>query len=302
MRLRVRVPATTANLGSGFDCVGLAVDWFDELMLEVDESAGLEVHVTGEGAHQVPRDESHLVIATLLHALREWGASLPEGLRLTARNTIPHSRGLGSSAAAIAAGCAFAHGIAFPGRELDRVEIARIASLLEGHPDNAGAAVWGGAILAWIEGRYVELVRLRPAPGLRCLAYVPDLEVRTSGARAVLPKVVPRSDAVNQAIRAAALPLALEQRPELLLAATTDRIHQFYRAELMPSSWQLMDTLRAQGVAATISGAGPTVFAVGTTEQLAAANTVSHEGFHRYDLGIGGGTTLHQLPGVGADA
>ncbi|MDO5091994.1 MAG: homoserine kinase [Propionibacteriaceae bacterium] len=296
MRLRVRVPATTANLGSGFDCVGLAVDWYDELTLEVGEPAGLGIHVTGEGAHQVPRDESHLVIAALLHTLREWGVAAPEGMKLTAQNTIPHSRGLGSSAAAIAAGCAFAHGIAFPGRELDRVEITRIASLLEGHPDNAGAAVWGGAILAWLEDHRVELVRLQLTPGLRCLAYVPDLEVRTSGARAVLPQVVPRSDAVSQAIRAAALPIALEQRPELLLAATADRIHQFYRAELMPSSWQLMESLRAQGVAATISGAGPTVFAVGTTEQLAAANAVTHEGFRCCDLGIGEGTTLCRLP------
>ena len=292
MRLAVRVPASTANLGSGFDCVGLAVDWFDELTLEVSRTGGINVEVTGEGAHQVPRDESHLVVATLLHALQQWGTTPPGGLRLTAHNTIPHSRGLGSSAAAIVAGCALAHGIAFPGEDLDRVELTRVSSFLEGHPDNAGAAVWGGAILAWLDGERVELIRLRPVEGLRCLAFVPDLEVRTEGARAVLPDVVPRRDAVAQAVAAASLPLALEQRPDLLLSATRDRLHQFQRAELMPASWSLLRRLRRVGAPATISGAGPTVFAVGLEDQLAEAESVEHEGFQRHDLVPGGGVQL----------
>ena len=186
MRLTVRVPASTANLGSGFDCVGLAVDWFDELTLEVSRTGGLQIEVFGEGSHQVPRNESHLVIATLLHTLRQWGVAPPGGLLLRTRNTIPHSRGLGSSAAAIVAGCALAHGIAFPDEELDRAELTRVSSLLEGHPDNAGAAVWGGAILAWPDGERVELIRLRLVEGLRCLAFVPDLEVRTEGSRSVV--------------------------------------------------------------------------------------------------------------------
>lgn len=292
MRLTVRVPATTANLGPGFDCVGLAVDWFDELTLEVSDSGGVGVEVTGEGAHQVPRDESHLVIATLLHALRRWGVHPPGGLVLRAQNTIPHSRGLGSSAAAIVAGCALAHGIAFPGEELDRAELTRISGLLEGHPDNAGAAVWGGAILAWLDGEQVELIQLQPAEGIRCLAFVPDLEVRTAGARAVLPETVTRKDAVTQAIAAASLPLAIEKRPDLLLSATRDRLHQVHRAELMPASWLLLRRLREAGVPAAISGAGPTVFAIGVENQLARAESVDHEGFRRHDLGIGGGVQL----------
>ena len=292
MRLTVRVPATTANLGSGFDCVGLAVDWFDELTLEVSGTGGIDIEVTGEGTQQVPRDESHLVIATLLHALRQWGRTPPGGLRLTAHNTIPHSRGLGSSAAAIVAGCAFAHGIAFPDEELDRTELTRISSFLEGHPDNAGAAVWGGVILAWLDGERVELIRLRPAEGLQCLVFVPDLEVRTAGARAVLPDMVTRKDAVAQAVAAASLPLALEQRPDLLLPATRDRLHQFQRAELMPASWSLLRRLRQAGVPATISGAGPTVFAVGLEDQLAKAGSLEHEGFRRHDLALGGGVQI----------
>ncbi len=294
MKLRVRVPATTANLGSGFDCVGLAVDWYDELTLELG-GQGITIEVTGEGAAEVPRDESHLVIATVLHALREWGVPAPSGMTLTAHNTIPHSRGLGSSAAAIAAGCALAHGIAFPDRDLDLVELTRIASLLEGHPDNAGAAVWGGAILAWIDDDTVELIRLKPAEGISTQVYIPDFEVRTAGARAVLPETVPRADAVSQAIVAASLPLALEQRPDLLLAATRDRLHQPYRAELMKPSWELMLQLRSRGVPATISGAGPTVFALGLPEQLALAETVSHQGFQRHDLKLGGGIELGRL-------
>ncbi|MDO5082567.1 homoserine kinase [Arachnia propionica] len=292
MRLRVRVPATTANLGSGFDCVGLAVDWYDDLTLEVQDTPGVVIEVTGEGAGEVPRDGSHLVISTIRHCLELWQVPVPVGLRLSAHNTIPHSRGLGSSAAAIAAGCALAHGLAWPNRELDLQEVARVACLLEGHPDNAGAAVWGGAVLAWISGDRVEVIRLEPAEGLRCIAFVPALEVPTSGARGVLPEAVPRSDAVAQAIRAAILPKALERRPDLLLEATSDRLHQLQRAPLMPESWELMNRLRDSGVPATISGAGPTVFALGLSEQLAGAAALTHDGFERHDLGIGTGISM----------
>lgn len=292
MILSVRVPATTANLGSGFDCIGLAVDWYDELTLETLDAPGLVIEVTGEGAESVPRDSSHLVIATIEHCLRQWGVTMPSGMRLAAHNTIPHSRGLGSSAAAIAAGCALAHGIARPGEAPDPVELARLASLLEGHPDNAGAAVHGGAILAWIHDGDVELLHLDPAAGLRCVVFVPEFEVPTAGARSVLPEAVPRSDAVAQAIAAASLPKALELRPDLLLAATEDRLHQQYRAGLMPESWDLMSRLRAEGVPAVISGAGPTVLAIGLPEQLGPTSTVRHDGFIRRDLGIGHGLEL----------
>ncbi len=146
-RLAVRVPATTANLGSGFDCVGMAFDWYDELTLEILDAPGLEVEVTGEGADQVPRDERHLVVASVLRGLDAFGVPVP-GMRLTSHNTIPHSRGLGSSAAAIVAGLALAWGIAKPGEPLDPAVVTRLATDVEGHPDNAGAAAWGGAILA----------------------------------------------------------------------------------------------------------------------------------------------------------
>ena len=277
-RLAVRVPATTANLGSGFDCVGMAFDWYDELTLEVLDGAGLEIEVTGEGAGQVPRDERHLVVASIHRGLAAFGVTVP-GMRLTSHNTIPHSRGLGSSAAAIVAGLALAWGIAKPGEPLDPAVVTRLATDVEGHPDNAGAAAWGGAILAWSREGRVSLVQLPLPDDFEAVSFVPDIECSTDEARALLPDRVSREDAVAQAITAAVLPLALTLRPDLLFDATADRLHQQYRAPMMPESYELMLRLRAAGVPATISGAGPTVIAVGPTAQLAAAFEVPAEGF-----------------------
>lgn len=290
--LRVRVPATTANLGSGFDCVGMALDFDDELELEVLEDPNvLEVSVEGQGAGAVPTDESHLVVASLLAGLQEWGGERP-GLRLRCTNRIPHSRGLGSSASAIVAGLALGWGISRPEEDLDRDELTRVSSFMEGHPDNAGAAVWGGAILGWFEGDDVQLVRLDVPATIGARVWVPQFEVKTAGARSVLPETVPRRDAVAQAMAAAALPLALERRHDLLLAATADRLHQSYRSNLMQTSWDLMTELRAADVPATISGAGPTVIAVGTAEQLVPGDAVPFEGFERHVLALGTGVEL----------
>ena len=290
--LHVRVPATTANLGSGFDCVGLALDFYDELELELCEDPNvLDVVVEGQGAGAVPTDESHLVLSSLLTGLREWGGER-SGMRLRCLNRIPHSRGLGSSASAIVAGLAFAWGMSHPGRDLDLAQLTRVSSAMEGHPDNAGAAVWGGAILAWFEDENVRLVQLDVPPSIETRVWVPQFEVGTAGARSVLPESVPRRDAVAQAIAAAALPLALERRPDLLLAATSDRLHQSYRAGLMQSSFDLMTALRSVGVPATISGAGPTVFAVGTLDQLDQGEAVTAEGFECYALKLGTGVEL----------
>lgn len=293
--LRVRVPATTANVGSGFDCVGIALDSYDELELELlDDPNVLEIEVDGEGTGNVPLDETHLVIASLLRGLAEWGGERP-GMRLRCTNRIPHSRGLGSSASAIVAGLAFAQAIGSPGSELDRAELTRVSSIIEGHPDNAGAAVWGGAILGWFgagDPVTVDLVQLDVPQTLATRVWVPRFEVGTAGARSVLPDAVPRLDAVAQAIASATLPLALERRHDLLHAATADRLHQDYRAGMMRPSYDLMLRLRAVGVAATISGAGPTVFAIGTAEQLAPGDELGAEGFERFELALGRGVEL----------
>lgn len=298
--LRVKVPGTTANVGSGFDCVGIALQIEDELELELQDAPGpVRVEIDGEGAGQVPLDENHLVVRSLDAGLAEWGGQRP-GAVLRCTNRIPHSRGLGSSASAIVAGLAFAWGISRPGEELDRSELTRVSSRIEGHPDNAGAAVWGGAILGWFNGDDVELVQLHVPSTIGTRVWIPDFEVGTAGARSVLPDAVPRSDAVAQAIASAALPLALERRPDLLLAATEDRLHQAYRADLMRPSYELVLALRELGVPATISGAGPTVFAVGSHEQLAPGDALAVEGFIRHELAIGGGVELRRLAQVGS--
>ncbi|WP_446721090.1 homoserine kinase [Luteococcus sp. H138] len=286
----VRVPATSANLGPGFDCMGLAVDLFDELTAEVIPE-GLDFELSGCGVDTVPRDESHLVIATIRGALASLGAEAP-GLRLRAHNVIPHSRGLGSSAAAIVGGLALGWGLARPGEPLDLAWACAQSSLAEGHPDNACAAVLGGIVLAWLDGDDVEVVRLPAAEGLRAIAWVPDFEVGTSGARQVLPDLVPRTDAIAQATCSALLVHALTTDPARLLTATRDRLHQDYRAPLMQPSADLVARLRQAGVAAVISGAGPTVLALGTPEQLAATDAVADKGFRRHDLALAGGVQL----------
>lgn len=284
--MRVRVAASSANLGSGFDCVGLALGLYDEL--EVELADGLTVEVVGEGAGQVPLDESHLVVRSIRQGLDAWGVPMP-GLWLRTRNAIPHSRGLGSSAAAIVGGLAAAWGIAFPGEQIDRAELLRLSNIAEGHPDNAGASVYGGALLAWPTAEGADMVPLALHPDVRFRVFVPDFETPTAGARKVLPDAVPRQDAVVQASRSALLMHALTAAPEHLLAATEDRLHQDYRAELMRPSYDLMRRLRAAGVPAVISGAGPTVLALGTSDQLAPAVA---EGFVVRDLPVGDGVTL----------
>lgn len=284
----VRVPASTANLGTGFDCVGIALGLYDEIEVATRQ-AGLEIRVVGEGAGRVPLDESHLIVRSIRAGLAEWGGELP-GLVLECRNVIPHSRGLGSSAAAIVAGLAIAWELAHPGTQLDRVEVFRLANLAEGHPDNAGAAVLGGGLLAWEEDGQLRWMELPIAPSLAFRAFVPAFETPTAGARKVLPDLVPRSDAVHQATRSALLAAALSGRKDLLLPATDDRLHQWYRRELMSESYALLTKLRESGVAATISGAGPTVLAVGEEAELAALG--DQAGFTSLDLPVGQGVQI----------
>ncbi|MFV0427990.1 MAG: homoserine kinase [Arachnia sp.] len=254
--LSVRVAASTANLGSGFDAMGIGLDLYDEVSL-TSGGDSIRVRVTGEGADSVPLDESHLVVRSLLAGLSEFDGSV-EGFELVCHNSIPHSRGLGSSAAAIVAGLCLAWGIARDG-ELDRREILRLADQAEGHPDNAAAAVFGGAVLAWRGSKGVDLLELPLHPKIECWVLIPEDHSATKHAREVLPESVPRSHAVHQAIRAALLSRALTDRPDLLLEATGDLLHQNYRRELMPESMALVDRLRQAGVAAAISGAGPAV-------------------------------------------
>jgi len=270
--VRVRVPASTANLGPGFDALGMALGLHDTVEVTVTGD-DVRVEVTGEGAGQVPTDEKHLVARALLTGADALGLALP-GVVLRCHNTIPHARGLGSSAAAIVAGVAAAYGLA--GKEFDEHAL-QVAAEFEGHADNAAASLYGGLVLAWSEGAHYRAVRLEPHSGLAPVVLVPDAHSATSVTRGLLPGNVPHTDAAFVAGRCALAVHALTTRPDLLLPATEDRLHQDYREAAWPDTMRMVRELRENGVAATVSGAGPTVFALPSSGTLPSG--VDTEGF-----------------------
>lgn len=255
----VTAPATSANLGPGFDALGIALTMVDCVRMQVAES-GLVVAVSGAGADELPRDENHLVVRAMRAAFDVMGKQ-PSGLQLSCRNAIPQGRGLGSSAAAIVTGILGARALVEGGAErlTDRGALTLSADL-EGHQDNVAACVLGGLTVAWRDEHGVAAVRI----GVRrqVTVFVPPQRLATSTARSVLPEVVPHADAVRTAGRAALLVAALTQsepQAATLLAATCDWLHQPYRADVVPESLNLVQRLRADGLPAVLSGAGPGV-------------------------------------------
>ncbi|MDO5683486.1 MAG: homoserine kinase [Propionibacteriaceae bacterium] len=289
-RVHLRVPANTANLGPGFDSLGLAFDWLDDCVIEVLGS-GVQVEVTGEGEGFVPRDRSHLVIRCLDQGLAALGAAAP-GVRLVAHNTIPHTRGLGSSAAATVAGLLAAWALARPEDEVDRQWLLTQANKVEGHPDNVAAAIFGGFVLTWVDDELepgtVHAATGRIHPDVRLFAYVHPDPVATKAARKALPATVPHAEAAKNSARAALLTHALAQEPALLHAATREWLHQDYRAELMPQTTELVRSLRARGFGAVISGAGPTVLVLTDAAKAAELDGSEATGFRRHALAVGG--------------
>lgn len=262
--VRVRVPATSANLGPGFDAMGLALALFDEIEVRALGVAQTHVEVVGEGAGELPDDERHLVVRAMRHALDVVGAS-QVGVAMRCTNRIPHRRGLGSSAAAVVAGIVAARGLVAEPAALDDDVALRIATEFEGHPDNAAPALLGGATIAWTGPDGPRAARLEVDGAIAPVAIIPPQQLATADARGVLPAQVPHDDAAANAGRAALLVEALGRNPALLLPATEDRLHQSYRAAVMPDSLALVAALRARGVAAVVSGAGPTVLALART-------------------------------------
>ncbi|MCX4754900.1 homoserine kinase [Kitasatospora purpeofusca] len=259
--VRVRVPATSANLGPGFDAFGLALGLYDDVVVRVADS-GLSVDIAGEGAETLPRDERHLLVRSMRAAFDLLGGQ-PRGLEVVCANRIPHGRGLGSSSAAICAGIVAARAVTIGGPSaLDDDALLALASELEGHPDNVAACLRGNFTVAWTEEDRARAIALEPSAEVVPVVFVPATEVLTETARGLLPKTVPLADAAANAGRSALLVEALTRRPDLLLAATEDRIHQDYRASAMPDSAALVAALRAENVPAVISGAGPTVLAL----------------------------------------
>jgi homoserine kinase len=283
----VHTPASSANLGPGFDAFGLALTLGDTLTAEVTDG-GLDVHVEGEGAADVPRDESHLVLQAM-HAAFDLMNVRPEGLRLACRNVVPHARGLGSSSAAIVGGIALARALVRDSAALmDDLAAFQLATDLEGHPDNVAAAQFGGFTIAWLDGYAANVHRLDVTAELTVL--VPPEPVSTELARGLLPETVPHRDAAANAGRAALMVAALTGAPGLLLPATDDLLHQSFRAPAMPGSHKVLRALRVEGVPAVISGAGPTVLAFGRgVGDVAPADWTVHEvevaarGVHRVD-------------------
>lgn len=278
--VRVLVPATSANLGPGFDALGLALSLHDEVEARVTGS-GLDIEVSGEGAAEVAdAGEKHLVLRAMRMGFDDLGVPQPPGLALRCANRIPHGRGLGSSAAAIVAGLVAARALA--GASTSPEDVLPLANFLEGHPDNVAPCLFGGLTIAWIAGQgtgrpprppdaqpapgapsagTARAVRLDPRPEVSAVVFVAPEPVSTSVARGLLPPAVPHADAARNAGRAALLVAALTAFPDALLDGTEDKLHQDYRAPAMPHSHDLVARLRAAGVPAVISGAGPSVLA-----------------------------------------
>ena len=288
--VRVRVPATSANLGPGFDALGLALTMYDEVDAWIHPT-GLSIEISGEGEDLADAGEEHLVVQAMRAAFALTGTQ-PPGIGLRCVNQIPHGRGLGSSAAAIVAGILAARALAATdgqagdGQAGDGTEsrpatgtlpedaVFRLATDLEGHPDNVAACLGGGLTIAWTVSGRPYMVRLEPLPSISPVICVAPAPVRTEAARRLLPDLVPHQDAAANAGRSALLVAALTQLPvtspgagwpdgaDALFDATQDWLHQDYRSTAMPETDALVRRLRAEGIAAVVSGAGPSVLAL----------------------------------------
>jgi homoserine kinase len=287
--LHVRVPATSANLGPGFDALGLALARHDDVWVQPRQH-GCHVHIEGEGAGDVPTDERHLVVRALRAGLEHAGVAQP-GLELRSVNRIPHGRGLGSSAAATVAGLLLARALVgerAPDRVacLDDEAVLGLATTMEGHPDNVAACLLGGATVAWTSHR-PQAVRLPVHEGLHAVVLVPDSRLATARARGLLPEVVPHADAVFNVARAALLVAALGTGSTALLHdATADRLHQEQRRPAMPESLALVDRIRESGGAAAVSGAGPSVLVLGVGDLSMPTEAVPATGWQVWPLAI----------------
>jgi homoserine kinase len=281
----VRVPATSANLGPGFDSFGLALGLYDDVTVRTMEF-GVALEITGEGADILPRDESHLLVRSARACLDRLGVG-HVGLQVSCTNRIPHGRGLGSSSAAIVAGVSAARALVEGGEKLlDDDALLGLACELEGHPDNVAACLRGGFTVAWTTPDGPRVISRTPDERIVPVVFIPSTELATVRARGLLPSTVPHADAAANAARAGLLVAAMTSDPSLLFAATEDRLHQDYRRPAMPLSLQLMESLRAQGVAATISGAGPTVLALADSADLYRVGAAAGPGWRVERLAV----------------
>jgi homoserine kinase len=280
--IQVQVPATSANLGPGFDSFGLALGMHDRYVAQILDDAGLDIDVTGEGADEVPRTDKNLLVKAMYKGFDFLGGK-PKGVAVRALNVIPHGRGLGSSASAIVGGLSLARALVLTGSDkMSDEKLLQLATDMEGHPDNVAAALYGNAVVAWQEDQHgksvAQAISLSVDTRIRAIAFIPSTAVATSKARKMLPETVPHRDAARNSANSALLVHALTLRPDLLFRATEDFLHQSYRSEAMPASFALLNKLRGAGVAAFISGAGPTVLALHTGTEADVAELIRAAG------------------------
>jgi homoserine kinase len=291
------VAASSANLGPGFDSLGVAVGLYDEIFVETTES-GLIVEVEGEGTGQVPLGSDHLVVRAIERGLAAAGLRA-QGLVVRCRNVIPHSRGLGSSAAAVVGGLAVVNGLAaqVDSTVLDQGQLVQLSSEFEGHPDNAAAAVLGGAVVSWTEslgpagGARYGAAAIRLHPDIHLFPAIPEVRSSTAETRVLLPEQVSHTAARFNLSRAALLVVALTERPDLLMPATEDVLHQPQRGPAMPASAEYLHLLRRCGVSAVLSGAGPAVLALSMSPELPreALDYGTAHGFTVSEMKVGDG-------------
>ena len=264
-RVTVEVPATTANLGAGYDCLGMALELVNRVSLEVRSWSrdGIDLAVDGEGEGELPADGENRFVQGVVAALREARGQLPEGAswRIEMTNRIPLARGLGSSASATVGGLLAAN--ALLGEVLSHGDLLRLATGIEGHPDNAAPALLGGFVAAVVAGGSVETIRFEVPRGIRAVIFIPDVRLATKDMRAALPAKVPLADAVANLGRVAlGVGGIASGRRDFLRLLTEDRLHEPYRAAVYPQLPRLVDDARAAGaIGACLSGAGSSIIA-----------------------------------------
>jgi len=294
-RVKVRVPATTANLGPGFDVLALALRLYNTVEMEVGtDKTGkkLQIDIVGEGKGNLPRDRRNIVYRAAKLVFDKFYPA-PYNLHLRLNNRIPLASGLGSSAAARIGGLVGANRLC--GERLTDEEILNLAVEIEGHPDNVAAAMMGGLVVCCIssakggKGREIEVVKFNPPENLSCVVCVPNFQVLTSRARKILPKTVKFEQAVFTSSRAALLLAALiKRRYELLEMAMEDRLHQPYRKKMVKGMEEVFEkALKAGALGVSLSGAGPSILAFTASSKPSLAERVGkamRQAFARYEI------------------
>lgn len=255
---RITVPATSANLGPGFDCLGMALKLYNTL--EVEPSDSLRIQIEGEGEKSIPRNGSNLVYKSYRRTMEKMGL-VPGNLMIRQHNAIPSTRGLGSSSSAVVAGILAAQAVS--GQTISKEDMLLLATQIEGHPDNVAPAIYGGFVAAVGGTHDARCLSFDVPASLLPIAMIPDYELSTQKARAVLPKQISFTDAVFNVSRAAYLSAAFAKGDvDALLTVLQDRLHQPYRASLIPGFEEILDTCEVMGAPAYLSGAGPTLMAL----------------------------------------